>query len=78
MITIGGAKVEFTNEHPTEEGKYLWKCRFTGAIEVVTLRRIPASNNHGIQFESYLGIAEQRDRNVIQLIGKFAKIEEHD
>jgi len=63
---------DFTEVHPTEPGIYMWAVG--DSLSLITVRRVPAKNEYGIKWESYLGVVEHRGRDVNFLKGKFIKL----
>lgn len=72
---------DFTSEHPTEPGLYLWKSdsRYTESNSGIDISSIwvcvyPAKDEYGLHWESYLGVPRLNGRNVKNLGGRFLKI----
>ena len=62
----------FTDKHPTTEGLYLWKTSL--GVQLLHVVAIPAKQEYGMDWDSYLAVAEMRNRNVTQLEGKFVRL----
>lgn len=72
MNTINIESNMFTDKHPTTKGLYLWKNSL--GTELIKVLVIPAKQEYGMDWESYLGVASMRNRNVTQLKGSFVKV----
>lgn len=63
---------DFTEEHPSEPGDYMWAVG--DSLRIIAVVRVPAKSIQGTKFESFLGVVEFRNRDVTFLSGKFIKL----
>lgn len=67
----------FVNESPKVPGIYLWNSGTNKNPEIHSIRIVefPEKTEHGIKWDSYLGVPTMGGRNVTQLRGSFLKLE---
>lgn len=70
-------KIPIQSETPTQEGRYLFRGRFTGHVDLVTVRKITHDFN-GNPITSYLGVMEWAKRDVGNALGKWSEKLEFD
>ena len=71
-MRISGNLIVFSDEHPQEEGVYLWQ-HSTG-VETINVAYYPPKHEYGIRWDEYYGVTEMRGRNVKNLKGSFCRI----
>ena len=73
MNTLTINKSLFQGNHITEEGLYLWKNSL--GVELIEVYRVPAKEEYGMSWASYLAVKGHRSRSVCKLSGQFIKVE---
>lgn len=63
MNTLNIHEKEFTNEPPTEAGKYLTFNKLSG-IDLVNVFWYPPKSEYGFHWEGYYGVREWAGKNV--------------
>lgn len=63
----------FIEQHPCEEGSYLWASS-TG-VDMIKVVYYPPKTEYGIRWEGYYGVPNFAQRDVQNLKGKFLKVE---
>lgn len=73
MGTVTISQELFSDEHPNEEGTYLWKNSM--GVELINVYYYKERHEYGIHWDSYYGIPSMGGRNIRNLLGSFLKIE---
>lgn len=70
-------KIPIKSKTPTEAGRYLFRGRFTGHVDLVTVSKISYDFN-GYPTTPYLGVMEWSKRNVENALGDWSEKLEFD
>jgi hypothetical protein len=63
----------FKNQTPAKPGYYLYRGDLTLDVDLIHVVLYPEKEEHGMRWESYLGVSNYRGRNVTQLRGYFSE-----